>query len=57
MALIIKHVYPPIPLRQFDWAVYDEEELCCAERGLLTGYGPTELEAILDWLEQRGART
>ena len=40
--IITSHVYPPIPIRNFDWCAYvdgDEE----SER---YGYGETEQEAI-----------
>jgi hypothetical protein len=41
-------VYPPIPIRQFDWsAVTDNYEPGCP-----IGYGPTEREAIDDLLSQ-----
>lgn len=50
-----QYVYPPIPLRQFDWAAWVDSELCCSECPLTTGYGPTELDAIFDLLEQKQA--
>lgn len=41
-------VYPPIPLRQFDWsATFDNYEPGCP-----CGWGRTEQEAIADLLEQ-----
>lgn len=44
------HVYPPIPIREFDWcAWYDGEE----ELGHY-GYGRTEAEAIADLEENYG---
>lgn len=43
--IVTEHVYPPIPLRQFDWcAHYDDPE------GPL-GWGHTEAEAIADLTE------
>lgn len=43
--IITEHVYPPIPMRQFDWAAYRDPE------GKV-GWGRTEVEAITD-LAQR----
>jgi hypothetical protein len=43
--IVTSHVYPPIPVRDFDWcAHYDGEE----EAGGY-GYGRTEAEAIQDF--------
>lgn len=45
--IVTSHVYPPIPVRDFDWcAHYDGEE----EAGGY-GYGATEAEAIRDFIE------
>ena len=43
------HIYPPIPLRQFDWCAYRDPE-----RGPV-GYGCTEEEAVRDLLLEEGA--
>lgn len=47
-------VYPPIPLRQFDWSAIDEDTYDGApdsgNRGQI-GYGATEAEAIADLLD------
>jgi hypothetical protein len=44
LKIVTSHVYPPIPLRQFDWdAVYDGYE-----PGDPIGHGATEEEAIAD---------
>lgn len=41
------HVYPPIPIREFDWqAYYDGEE----EAGQY-GHGRTEAAAVVDLIE------
>ena len=40
------HIFPPIPIRQFDWCAYRDPE----RRPY--GYGATEAEAIADLLEQ-----
>ena len=45
--IVTSHDYPPIPDRSMDWcAYYDGEE----EAGGY-GYGPTEAEAISDFIE------
>lgn len=45
--IITTNVYPPIPIRSFDWcAYYDGDE----ERGEY-GYGKTEQEAIAELLD------
>ena len=48
--VITEHVYPPIPMRQFDWAAYRDPE------GKI-GWGKTEAEAVaaLDELEDDGS--
>ena len=53
MKIRTEYVYPPIPLRQFDWAAYDDDTYCgCGECHSLVGYGPTEQAAIDDLNEQ-----
>ncbi len=46
--IITHNIYPPIPIRNFDWSAvldsYDE--------GDAVGYGATEAEAIADLREQ-----
>lgn len=49
--IVTSHIYPPIPLRQFDWCAYRDGT---AEDGNY-GYGATEAEAIaalLEWEEE-----
>jgi len=42
------HVYPPIPVRQFDWCAWDDNRGAdCSPYG----YGATEEAAIADLLE------
>lgn len=45
MKIILKHVYPPIPIRSFDWCAFvegsDEETRIC-------GWGEIEKVAIAD---------
>lgn len=38
-------IYPPVPMRNFDWCAYYEDE---GEEAGRYGYGATEAEAILD---------
>ncbi len=46
----IRFVYPPIPLRQFDWcATFDNDEPD-DDGNMLAGYGKTEAEALEDLL-------
>lgn len=42
--MITSFVYPPIPIRQFDWCAYLEG----TEEEANYGWGATEAEAILD---------
>jgi hypothetical protein len=44
--IVTSHIYPPIPIRDFDWCAYfdGEEEL----GGY--GYGRTEAEAVSDFI-------
>jgi hypothetical protein len=48
MKIITNYVFPPIPVRQFDWAaVFDNYE-----PGAHVGYGRTEQDAIDDLRQQ-----
>jgi hypothetical protein len=48
------HVYPPIPIRSFDWAAYFPDEYDGAPDAgpQLVGCGPTEAAAIADLIER-----
>lgn len=48
--LIVTHVHPPIPSREFDWCAYQNG---CEESNMY-GWGKTDIEAIHDWSEQYG---
>ncbi len=53
--IITEYVYPPIPMRNFDWAAYREGYDCdCDGDGYFSkdpvGHGPTEQAAIADLL-------
>ena len=49
--IVTTFVYPPIPLRQFDWqAIYDDDEPDDDGR-MDAGHGATEQEAIADLIE------
>ena len=43
--LITVRVYPPIPIREFDWCAYHEDDV---EAARLYGWGRTEPEAVAD---------
>jgi hypothetical protein len=46
--IVTHYIYPPIPIRRFDWqAMYDGDEPPC-----ICGHGATEQEAIDDLLSQ-----
>jgi len=45
-------VYPPIPVRDFDWSAVDDDTY--DGEGCPIGRGATEEEAIADLLEQLG---
>ena len=48
MTIITEFVYPPIPIRSFDWAAMEEGY----DLGSKVGRGETQEEAVLDLLEQ-----
>ena len=48
--IVTSYIHPPIPLRQYDWAAYEDEETECHQT---VGYGETELDAIIDLLAQQ----
>lgn len=54
--IILTHVYPPIPSRQFDWSAVRDGY----EPGALIGWGATEALAIEDLLaaedDEEGAK-
>ena len=50
--IVTRFVYPPIPLRQFDWCAVTEDY----DLGSPCGYGRTEVEAIADLMEQLDER-
>lgn len=49
MKIRTEFVYPPIPIRQFDWTAIDDDTY---EGGGPIGCGATEEEAIADLLDQ-----
>lgn len=50
--IIITHIYPPIPDRQFDWsATWENDEPDDEGHWRLIGYGRTPLAAIVDLLD------
>lgn len=48
--IVTSNIFPPIPIRDFDWCAYFEGE---EERGQY-GYGRTEAEAKADLLDNYG---
>jgi len=50
--IVVTHVYPPIPIREFDWsATWSNDEPDDEGHWILIGYGPTPLAAIVDLLD------
>lgn len=47
--IVTEYIHPPIPLRQYDWAAYEDGPECHQT----VGYGETELDAIIDLLAQQ----
>lgn len=50
MKITTEHVFPPIPIRSFDWSAIDSDTY--DGDGSPVGRGATEQEAISDLLEQ-----
>ena len=50
MKLRTEYVYPPIPIRSFDWSAIDDDTY--DGPGSPVGHGPTEQAAIDDLMEQ-----
>lgn len=50
MRILTDFVYPPIPIRKFDWSAIDGDTY--DGEGCPVGYGATEQEAIDDLLSQ-----
>jgi hypothetical protein len=49
--IITMHVYPPIPVRTFDWEAHFDGDEPNDNGQMEVGYGRTEREAIADLLE------
>lgn len=47
--IVTSYIFPPIPLRQFDWLAYFEDE---GEENSPQGWGSTEQAAIADLLQE-----
>ena len=45
--IVLVNVYPPIPIRDFDWCCYDDED----PEGL-AGYGKTRWEAEMNYYKE-----
>lgn len=50
MKILTAFVYPPIPIRSFDWQAWDDDTY--DGPGCPLGHGATEAEAIADLREQ-----
>ena len=48
MNIRTKFVYPPVPIRDWDWQAYDYDSL---DEGLVIGEGRTEWDAVCDLIE------
>ena len=48
LKIVTSYVYPPIPVRSFDWSAVEDGY----EPGCPIGYGKTEAEAVQDLREQ-----
>jgi hypothetical protein len=48
MKIVTAHIYPPIPIRSFDWSAVEDGY----EPGRPIGYGKTEAEAVSDLRDQ-----
>jgi len=48
ICIVVTHVYPPIPIRTFDWCAF---EYGMEERGYY-GYGRTRAEAVEELLQR-----
>jgi hypothetical protein len=51
MKISTQYIYPPIPIRDFDWSAIDNDTY---EPGCPQGFGRTEEEAIADLLQKIG---
>jgi hypothetical protein len=49
MKIKTEYVFPPIPIRQYDWSAIDDDTY---DYDQPVGRGPTEKSAIADLLEQ-----
>ena len=52
MKIITRYVYPPIPVRQFDWSAVTDDYDGAEDSHCPIGYGATEAEAIADLKQQ-----
>jgi hypothetical protein len=49
--IVVHHVYPPIPIRQFDWCATWSNDEPDDDGHMICGYGQTPLAAITDLFE------
>ena len=50
--IVTTYVYPPIPIREFDWQAHFDGDEPNDNGSMLAGHGRTEQEAISDLIEQ-----
>lgn len=48
--IVTTHVYPPIPMRSFDWCAFFEDEE--GDEDGMRGWGKTQESAIANLMEQ-----
>ena len=46
------HIFPPIPIRKYDWCAVDNDTFDAENPATVVGYGSTKEEAIADLLHQ-----
>lgn len=50
--IIVDFVYPPIPIREFDWFAYFDGDEPNDDGDMMHGYGKTPLDAIVALLDR-----
>lgn len=49
---VTQFIHPPIPKRQYDWEAHFDGDEPNDQGWMLKGYGPTEVEALIDLLQE-----
>jgi len=50
LKISLDYIFPPIPIRRFDWCAYLEDH----QEGDPMGWGKTRYEAVIDLMENMG---